>query len=97
VLIAADDALKSASDAGAAGHWTSNKVDKKFEDAIHLLSGFEDDFTFPSKDPTSDPNISGTVTRETKLSDTILYALEKNMHAKVKFTSVSLSLNADEF
>jgi hypothetical protein len=101
VLIAADDALKSAAEAG---YRTSEEVDKKFGDAIHLLSGFEKDF--PSKDPTSDPNIAGTIIREAKMGDefkspsTILSALKKNLHAKVKFPSVSLpliALNVDEF
>jgi hypothetical protein len=89
VLIAADDALKFAAEAGA---WTSKEVDKKFGEAIDLLSSFEKDF--PSKDPMSDPNIGGMVTREAKMSDksespaTILDALKKNLHAKVKFPSV---------
>jgi hypothetical protein len=93
VLIAADDALKSASEAGSRA---SMEVDEKFREAIDLLSGFEKDL--PSKDPTSDPNIS----RTGKKSDsplTILNALKKNLHAKVKFPSVSLllkSLNTDE-
>jgi hypothetical protein len=97
VLIAADDALTSAA---GAGDRTSEEVDKRFREAIHLLSGFEKDFL--SKDPTSDPNIGGTVTREAKMSDnfespsTILYALKKNLHAKVKFPSVYLPLDADE-
>jgi hypothetical protein len=102
VLIAADDALKSAA---KAGNRTSMQVDEKFREAIDLLSGFEKDF--PSMDPTSDPNIGRSVTRENlegKMSDsdksdspsTILYALKKYLHAKVKFPSVSLYLNADE-
>ena len=59
MLIAADDALKSAAEAGDR---ISEKVDGKFARAIHLLSGFETDF--PLKDPTSDPNIDVMVTRE---------------------------------
>jgi hypothetical protein len=100
VLIAADDALMSAA---KAGDRTSEEVDKKFGEAIHLLSSFEKEF--PSKDPTLDPNIGGTITRAAKMNDqfdmseyvsAIIYALKQNMHAKVKFPSVSLPLNADE-
>ena len=72
------------------------EVDEKFREAIDLLSGFDKDF--PSKDPTSDPNIGRPFTRENpegKMGDksdspsTILFALKKNLHAKVKFPSVS--------
>jgi hypothetical protein len=88
VLIAADDALKSATEAR---NWISEKADKKFAMAIDLLSDFEMDF--PSKDPTSDPNIGKMTTRpgEANTSDTskspskILCSLKKNLHAKVKF------------
>jgi hypothetical protein len=94
--MAADDALMSAVEAE---NRTSERVDKKFEEAILLLSRFEEDFL--SKDPTSDPNIGGT-TGEAKMSDksespsTILSALKKNLHSKVKFPSVSLPLATDE-
>jgi hypothetical protein len=99
VLIAADDALKSAAESVD----RSSEVDKKFGEAINLLSGFEMDF--PSDDPTSDPNIGWTVAREgpegklrykSKSPSTILHALKKDLHAKVKFPSVSLPLSADE-
>jgi hypothetical protein len=93
VLIAADDALKSAAEAGN----RTPEVDKKFEEAIDLLSRFEKGF--PPKNPTSGPNIGGTVTRmsdESKSPSTILYALKKNLHAKVMFPSVSSLLNADD-
>jgi hypothetical protein len=97
VLIAADDALKSAAEAR---NWISEKADRKFAFAIQLLSDFEMDFS--SKDPTSDPNIGKMPTREANMSDTskspstILYSLKKNLHAKVKFLPVSLPLNTDE-
>ena len=101
MLIAADDAIKSATEAGDK---SSKKVDKKFGKAIKLLSGFEKEF--PIKHPTSDPNIGETVIRKAKMNrkskppltlpSMILHALEKNLHAKVKFPSVSLPLNADE-
>jgi hypothetical protein len=89
MLNVADDAIKSAVEAG---NRTSKEVDKKFEDAIRLLGDFkfEKDFSVPSGDPTSDPKIGGTVTIEAEISDkfespsTILYALKKNLHAKVK-------------
>jgi hypothetical protein len=86
VLIAADDALKSATEAR---NWITENADNKFAMAIDLLTGFEMDF--PSKDPTSDPNIGKMATREANTSDTskspstILYSLKKNLHAKVKF------------
>jgi hypothetical protein len=78
VLIAADDALYS-------GDGTSMEVDKKFTKAIHLLGRFKKDLPF--RDPTSDPNINGTVTRVCDKSQSplkILRALEKNLHSKVK-------------
>jgi hypothetical protein len=86
--MAADEALKSA----AAADRISEEVDKKFREAIHLLSGFEKDF--PSKDPTSDKSdlkVGGMITRDAKTSDesesplTTLYALNENLHSKVKF------------
>ena len=96
VLIAADDALKSAAEAGG----RTSEVDKKFEQAIDMLSSFEKGF--PPNNPTSGPNIGGIVTREAKMSDksmspsTILYALKNNLHANVMFLSMSLLLNIDE-
>ena len=96
VLIAADDALKSAAEARG----RTSEVDKKFEQAIDMLSSFEKGF--PPKNPTSGPNIGGIVTREAKMSDksmspsTILYALKDNLHANVMFLSMSLLLNIDE-
>ena len=98
MLIAADDALNSAV---GVGDGTSIEVDKKFREAIDLLCAFEKDF--PSNDSTSDPDIGATVTREVKMSDsfgsplTVLDALKENIHAKVKFPSVSRLLNSDEF
>jgi hypothetical protein len=93
VLIAADDALKSAIEAG---NKTSEQVDKKFREVIYMLSEFEKDF--PSKDSTSDPN-SGTDTNSKKTMSesplTILDNLKKNVHAKVNIPSVSSLLNAD--
>ena len=96
VLLAADDALTSAVEARD----RTSAVDKKFEEAIGLLSRFKK--SFPSKDPTLGPNIGGTVTRDTRMNDkskspsTILYALESNLHANVMFLSVSLPPNADK-
>ena len=91
MLIAADDAFKSATEAR---NWVSEKADRihrNFAMAVDLLSDFEMDF--PSKDPTSDPNIGKMTTRpgEANTSDTskspstILYSLKKNLHAKVNF------------
>jgi hypothetical protein len=94
--MAADDALMSAVEAE---NKISERVDKKFEEAIQLLSRFMEDFL--SKDPTSDSNIGGT-TREAKMSDksespsTTLAALKKNLHSKVELLSVPLPLVADE-
>lgn len=96
VLITADDALKSAAEAGDR---LSRKVDKKFSKAIDLLSSFEKDF---SQDPPSDPNIDETDVRKVEIGDesrcplTILYALKKNLHSKVKPPSVSFPFNTDE-
>ena len=94
VLIAADDALKSAIDSEA-GDRTS-EVDQKFKEAINLLGDFEKGF--PYEDPISYPNIDGTATKindGSKSPSTILHSLKQNLHAKVKFPSVSLFLNAD--
>jgi hypothetical protein len=89
LLTAADDVLKFVAEVG-----NVSTVDRKFREVITLLSGFD----LPSKDPTSDINISGTVTRKAKMADksesisTTLYTLKKelNLYAKVKFPSVSL-------
>ena len=101
MLIGADDALKSAAEAGDK---TSEELDKKFKDAISLLSGFEKEF--PSKHPTSNPSIGEAVSRKATMDQksespltlplTVLRALEKNLHAKVKIPYVFLPLNADE-
>jgi hypothetical protein len=82
-LVAADEALKSAAETGDK---TSDEVDKKFEEAIHILSTFED---FRSKDLMSDPNTSRMVTREAmsdkfKSPSAIISALKENLHAKVR-------------
>ena len=96
MLIAADNALKSAIETV---NWRSEIVDKKFEEAIHLLSRFEKDF--PSKDPPFDPNIAGMATEDAKMSyktdspSAILYTLKNHFHVRVTFLSVSLLLNAD--
>jgi hypothetical protein len=103
VLIVADDALKSAAESVD----RTSVVDKKFKEVIHALSGFEMDSL--SEDPMSDPNIGGMDTRKAKSDksesppdlppespSTILHALKENLHAKVKFPSVSLSLDVDE-
>lgn len=95
-MTAADDALKYAADAG---NRTSKEVDRKFEEVIHMLSGFEN---FYSKDPTSessDPNIGGmeakTVTSDKfKSASTILNALKQNLHANVNFPSVPCSFTS---
>ena len=95
VLIVADDAIMSTAHTVTR---RSKKVDKKFGEAIHLLSGFEKEF--PSKDPTSDSNIEGTVTMKTtdktESPSTILYALKRKLDTNVKFSVVFLSINADE-
>lgn len=98
MLITADDALISTAEAGDK---ISENVDKKFKEAIHLLSGFEKDFS--SKDLALDSNISGVVTGKAKMSNksesplATLYALKKNLHANVRLLFVSLPLYADEF
>ena len=95
MLFTADDALKSAA---KARDRTSKGVDKKFEEAIDLLTRFEKDFR--SKDQISDPSVGGMTTGETnmtrsdtsKFPSTILHALKMNLHAKVKFSFASLPL-----
>lgn len=96
MLIAADDALKSAAEGG---EWTFKEVDDKFREAIDLLCAFEKDFTsFTSNDPTSCPNIRGRITGEAEIGDkfksasNLLRVLKENLHATVKFPSISISL-----
>ena len=96
MLIAADDALKSAVEARDE---ISEEVDKKFGDVIDLLSAFEKDF--PSKDLIADPNIGEMITREAEMREsrspsTFLHALKENLHTKVKFPSIFLPLHADK-
>lgn len=85
MLTAADDALQSAAEPR---DQTSKEVDKKFKKAIDLLSTFELEKDLSFKDPTSDPDIGGAVTR---FASTILSALKKNLHAKVKPSSYSFT------
>jgi hypothetical protein len=97
VLIAADNALKSAIETV---NWRSKSVDKNFEEAIHLLSRFEKDFS--SKDLPSNSNIGGTATGKAKMNyksespSAILYTLKNHFHVRVTFPPVSLHLNADD-
>lgn len=88
MLVAADDALTSATEAR---YLKSNKVDKKFRRVIDLLSRFEMDF----KDSMSGPNIGETITREAKSKSPsmVLHALKENLRAKVKCPFFTLSLN----
>jgi hypothetical protein len=99
VLIAADHAIKLAlKSAAAAGDRTSNEVDKKFREAIHLLSDFEKDFPSQVAVP---PIFGSDVSSEANISDksqspfTILNALKENLHAKVEFFHLFLYLDAD--
>ena len=97
MLVAADDALRSAAESGC-GDERSEKLDGKFAAVINLLVSFEKDFL----SETSDPNIGGMVTKIAYLSDTsqspstILQALKQDLHSKVKLPSVSLFLEADD-
>ena len=91
LLVAADNTLKSADEAG---NKTSKVVDNRFKRTFRLLSDLEK--SFPFKDG------SMAVTGEEKTSDKskspsqILYALKKNLHAKVSF-HLFLYLSADKF
>jgi hypothetical protein len=93
VLIAADDVLRSAAEAGDK---TTMEVDKKFGDVIDLLGAFEKDFPVPSKGSTSDPTIGATIAWEAEMSEkpkspsTALCALGKKLYIRVKLPSVSL-------
>ena len=98
MLIAADDALKTATEAGKR---TSKEVDKKFEEAINLLRAFEKDFPARSEGPRPD---RGPVAREANTSNksafpsTILHGLKKKFHAaEVTFSYIHLLLNSDEY
>ena len=95
VLIAADDALKSAAEAGDK---ISEEVDMKFRESIYLLGPFERDSFL--KDLMTDQNISGMAPGEAKIrdkSESILCALKKNLHANVGVLFVSIPLDANEF
>ena len=74
-----------------AGHRTSKEVDKKFGNVINLLSMSRFRKDFSSKDSMSD--LKSCDKSESPL--TILYALKKDLHAKVQFPSFTLPLNAD--
>lgn len=103
MLIAADDALESASDLGSESVYGTRRSesDKKFGKAIELLSDFAKDFSL--EDPISDLNIRETsiwewgvtVSWSADSATTILQALKNDLHSNVKFPSVSLSLKAD--
>ena len=93
MLVAADDALRSAAESEC-GNRRSEKLEGKFATVINLLVSFEkDSFSEPSV-----PNIyeMATQARKANMSDAskspsmILYALKRNLHSKVKFPSVSL-------
>ena len=89
MLIAADDVLRSAAEAGDK---TTMEVDKKFQDVIDLLGAFEKDFPVPSKGSTSDPTIAWEeeMSEKPKYPSTALCALEKKFHIRVRLPSVSL-------
>ena len=80
LLVAADNTLRSADEAG---NKTSKVVDNKFKRTFRLLSDLERDFPFKDR--------SIMVTGEDKTSNKsrspskILCALKKNLHAKVSF------------
>ena len=101
MLIAADDALRSAANSKALLRKSKvdQEVDKKFRKAIDLLCDFAEDF--PLKDSTSGPNTGWTVTGGVTMSDksksatTILQALRNDLRSNVEFSFSSLSLNAD--
>ena len=90
MLIAADDALRSAADTAFLD--TIPTVDRKFGHAIDLLSDFAKGF--PLKNLTSDPNsgreVSGDVmiNVKSKSPSTILHALKNDLHSNVTFPSV---------
>ena len=91
MLIAADNALKSAAEAG---NKTSKAVDNKFKRAIRLLSDFEKDFPFKNCNRTTTGEVK--MGNKSKSPSKILRALKTKLHAKVKFPSVSLPLDTDK-
>jgi hypothetical protein len=92
VLIAADDALKSAAEAGDR---TTEEVDKKFEDVIYMLIGL--DFgSYLISDQTKATR-KAMMKDKSQVASMILHTLKTNLHAKVKSPSaVSLLPNIDE-
>lgn len=86
MLIAADDALKSAAEVED----RTSEIDKKFEEAIDMLSAFEKNF--PSEPPKLGPNIVGREASDKyKYASMILFRLKCNLHAKVKFLPFSFT------
>ena len=89
MFIAADEALKSAASADR----ISEEVDKKFREAIYLLSGFEKDLAslvlIPLA-PTFGPDVGsleGNMSDKPESPLMTLYALKENLHSKVGFPS----------
>ncbi len=96
VLIATDDALRFAAEAGGR---TSSEVDEKFVKVINMLDDF--DGVFYSEDRVLDQNVDGAVieaVRRNDMSEFTLSALSLNedSHAKVRSQPASSLSKANQ-
>ena len=95
VLVAADDALRSAAEAG---NRASSELDDKFVNVINMLDDF--DHAFYSEDPVLGQNVDGAVMEAAKRNDMSEFSLatlslHEEAQAKVRFSSSSLFIKAN--
>jgi hypothetical protein len=96
VLIATDDALRVAAEAGGR---TSNEVDEMFVKVINMLDDF--DSVFYSEDRVLDQNVDGAVIEAARRNDMSEFSLStlplnEDSHAKVRSQPASSLSNANQ-
>lgn len=97
VLIATDDALRSAAEAGSRA---SSELDEKFVTVINMLDDF--DHAFYSEDPVLGQNVDGAVIEAAKRNDMSEFSLatlslHEDSYAKVRFSPASSLFKANRF
>jgi hypothetical protein len=95
VLIATDDALRSATEAGSRA---SSEIDEKFVKVINMLYDF--DHAFCSENPVFGQNVDGAVIEAAKRNDMSEFSLatlslHEDAHAKVRFSLASSLFKAN--
>jgi len=95
VLIAIDDALRSAAEAG---NRASSELDEKFVKVINMLDDF--DHEFYSEDPLLGQNVDRAVIEAAKRDDISEFSLatlslHEGAHSKVRFSPASSLFRAD--